>query len=261
MPDAHGDARIGLVLPSTNTTVEAELPALRTPGASWFSTRVLQRETDDPSEKIATVLAMRDELDAATERLTGLGPVAIGFACTAASFLEGRVADMELCARLSDRTGVPFLTASTSVRQALGAAGARRIALVTPYIDEVNEREIAYFADAGVRTVTATGLGIVGNLPKGRLPLRASVDAVRETMRSLDGPVDAVFVSCTNWLTVGGIRSLESEFGVAVISSNSALAWALLRVADRAVPGDLGRLADLTPVDEHPAVDAMRVTR
>lgn len=245
MPDPDPSTRLGLVIPSTNTTVERELPKLDARNVDWFSTRVLQRETDDPAEKIATVLAMRDELDSASDRLEGLTPAAIGFACTAASFLEGLSADLELCARLTDRLGTPFLTASGAVRDALGALGAERIALVTPYINEVNEREVAYFDAVGVQTIASVGLGIVGNLPKGRLPLQASADAVRELMdASGRGKVDAVFVSCTNWLTVANIGTLEAELGVPVVSSNSALAWALLRTAGvDAAPAELGRLA------------------
>ncbi|MFT4285088.1 MAG: aspartate/glutamate racemase family protein, partial [Protaetiibacter sp.] len=224
--------RIGLVIPSTNTTVERELPPIAADAVGWFATRVLQVETDDPAEKIGTVLAMRDELDAASDRLAGLGPSAVGFACTAASFLDGLPSDLELCERLSARLGVPFVTASRAVARALAALGARRVALVTPYIAEVDEKEAAYFRRAGVETVAASGLGIVGNLPKGRLPLSASADAVRALV---DGGVreriDAVFVSCTNWLTLGNIPALEAELGVPVVSSNSALAWALLREA------------------------------
>ncbi|MGN6503516.1 MAG: hypothetical protein ACTHKX_11545, partial [Pseudolysinimonas sp.] len=58
--------RLGLIVPSSNTTIERELPVVA-PGADWVTTRVLQVETEDPERKVATVLAMRDELDAATE--------------------------------------------------------------------------------------------------------------------------------------------------------------------------------------------------
>ncbi|THG33291.1 maleate cis-trans isomerase family protein [Naasia lichenicola] len=230
--------RIGIVIPSTNTTVEREVTRLPS-DADWFATRVLQVETEDPAAKIDTVLAMRDELDSACARLTGLGPVAIGFACTAASFLDGLRSDLELCERLSVATGVPFLTASRAVSQALAALGTAKVALVTPYLDAVNEKEIAYFDQVGIRVVAASGLGIVGNLPKGRLPLSASAAAVRALPL---GDADAVFVSCTNWLTLGNIRALEAELRLPVVSSNSALAWALLDAASIPAPKSLGRL-------------------
>ncbi|GAA1859747.1 hypothetical protein ACFQZV_00980 [Microbacterium koreense] len=233
-------ARLGLVIPSTNTTVEREISRLAVGEADWFATRVLQVETEDPGEKVATVLAMRDELGSAVERLAGIAPSAIGFACTAASFLDGLSPDLELCERLSAQAGAPFVTASTAVSQSLRALEARSIALVTPYIDSVNEKEIAYFDDVGIATVAVSGLGIVGNLPKGRLPLNASADAVR----ALDlGDADAVFVSCTNWLTLGSIATLEAEIGLPVVSSNSALAWSMLSSAGVRAPKALGRLS------------------
>ncbi|HTL40932.1 MAG TPA: hypothetical protein VL294_05625 [Pseudolysinimonas sp.] len=238
-PAVAQPARLGLIVPSSNTTVERELPVVAAE-ADWVTTRVLQVETEDPERKVATVLAMRDELDAALERIVSPGPAAVGFACTAASFLDGLRSDLELCTRLTDAGGVPFITASRAVSQALAALGARRIALVTPYLDSVNDKEVAYFDEVGIETVAVSGLGIVGNLPKGRLPLRASADAVR----ALDvGDADAVFISCTNWLTLGNIPALEAELARPVVSSNSALAWALLGAAGQTAPAALGRLA------------------
>lgn len=232
--------RLGLVVPSTNTTVEREITRSLPDEVDWFATRVLQRETEDPAEKAATVLAMRDELGSAVQRLVGLGPAAIGFACTAASFLDGLASDVALCGELGETAGVPFLTASRAVSSALGALLVTRIALVTPYIDTINEREVSYFAEAGFQTTTAFGLGIVGNLPKGRLPLAASADAVREAGV---GGADAVFVSCTNWLTLGNVEPLERELGLPVVSSNSALLWAMARACGiRSDLAGLGRL-------------------
>jgi maleate isomerase len=117
----------------------------------------------------------------------------------------------------------------------LQALGANSISLVTPYIDEINEREVEYFRSAGVRTVASSGLGVVGNLPKGRLPLSASDEAARRI--SVAG-ADVLVISCTNWLTLGNLESLTADLGIPVVSSNAALAWALLRAAGVSAPVD-----------------------
>lgn len=236
-------ARLGLVVPSTNTTAEPEIGRMLPPGVAAYAARVLQVETEDPAEKAATVLAMRSELDRAVGELTGLGPAAIGFACTAASFLTGAADDRETCARLSGRAGRPVLTTSRAVVLALRALDVRRIALVTPYPAGINDREVAFLAEEGVATLSRCGLGIVGNLPKGRLPVDAAADAVLAA--DTDG-AEAVFVSCTNWRTSERLADLERQLGKPVVSSNSATGWALLRRAgiDDPVPG-IGRLGAL----------------
>lgn len=219
---------LGLIVPSTNTVVERELPHIMSGIADLFVSRVMQQETEDPEAKIGTVMAMHDGLDLALEQLSALSLRAVGFACTAASFLEGAEADLQMRRRFSQATGIPFLTASGAVTEALRALGARRVALVTPYIVDVNEKEIDYLASLDFDVVESSGMGLVGNLPKGRLPATASAERARALSR--DG-ADVVFLSCTNWLTVGNIDDLEAEFGIPVISSNSALGWQLARVS------------------------------
>lgn len=227
-------ARLGLVVPSTNTTAEPEIGAMLPAGVVAYAARVLQVETDDPAEKAATVLAMRSGLDRAVGELTGFGPAAIGFTCTAASFLNGAEDDRETCARLG------LVTTSRAVVLALRALGVRRVALVTPYLGAINEREAAFLAEEGVATTSSYGLGIVGNLPKGRLPVDA---AARAVLAADTEGADAVFVSCTNWRTLECLPDLERRLGRPVVSSNSATGWALLRAAgiDDPVPA-IGRL-------------------
>lgn len=236
-------ARLGLVVPSSNSTAEPEIARMLPDGVTAYASRVLQVETDDPAEKVATILAMQAGLGRAVDELVSVRPAAIGFACTAASFLNGAVDDRETCAALSTRAGCPVLTTSRAVVLALRSLGVRRVALATPYLPEINAGEAAFLAEEGVEVVNSVGLGIVGNLPKGRLPAEASRRAVAEA----DTPdAQAVFVSCTNWRTVDHLPELERRLSKPVLSSNSATAWALLRRAGiHDGPAGVGRLGRL----------------
>jgi maleate isomerase len=221
--------RIGLVVPSSNTTAEPELNAMAPSGVSLHSTRVYQAETESAAEKIATVLAMNAELEGAVRQLMSVRPGVIAFGCTAASFLGGRDEDVRLSHRLGSAASVPFLTTSSAVVTALRALRVRRLALGTPYIDEVNVRECRYLEEAlGIEVVSVLGLQIVGNLPKGRLGPEAAWDVAL----SVDRPeADAVFLSCTNWRTAESIVALERTLGKPVLTSNQATLWACLRTA------------------------------
>jgi maleate cis-trans isomerase len=236
-------ARLGLVVPSSNTTAEPEIGRLLPAGVDAYAGRVMQEETDDPARKAATVLAMRAGLGRAVDELASVLPAAIGFACTAASFLNGAADDRETCSVLSARARCPVLTTSRAVVLALAALGVRRVALATPYLDSINRREADFLAEEGVTVVRSVGLGIVGNLPKGRLP----VGAARDVALQADTPsADAVFLSCTNWRTAECLGELETRLGKPVFSSNAATAWALLRAAGvREDLPALGRLGSL----------------
>lgn len=219
-------ARIGLLVPSTNTVVEMEFHCMAPPGVSVHSTRLYQPETDDPDKKIATVLEMHKRLDDATRELVSFGPSVIAYGCTAGSFLKGAEEDQAMCDRMTAQAGVPFLTTSSAVVQALACLRVKSIAMATPYIDRVNEHEKAYLAQFGLNVVAMKGLGIVGNLPKGRLEPTVAADLAR----AVDCPdADAIFISCTNLRTIEVIESLERELGKPIVTSNQATFWAALR--------------------------------
>lgn len=225
--------RLGLVVPSSNTTVEMEFFGMLPDNVSVHITRVYQPETNDPREKEATILQMFERMDGAARELMSVRPGVIGYACTSGSFIRGADDDRATCRRLTQVAGVPFVTASTAVVQALQALNVRRVAVATPYIDTVNQREVAYLSEWGFDVVTIQGLDIVGNLPKGHLPAEASY----ELALRVDSPqADCVFISCTNWRTVENLRNLQRVLAKPVISSNQALMWAMLKAGGLAEP-------------------------
>lgn len=237
-------ARLGLVVPSNNTTVEPEIAQLAPPGVAAFASRVMVAETNDPAEKTKTILGMHDRLDEAVLEVASLQPAAIAYACTSGSFLDGKGSDRSVCDRLSGLAGVPFVTASTAVVLALRSLGAERVALATPYIAEVSSGARRYLEEAGISVVAHRDLNLLSNLDKGRLGPEAS----EQLVRSMDlAGADAVFISCTNWRTLDAIAALEPDLGVPVISSNLATMWLLLALAG--VPGQSGSQGRLLEVE------------
>ncbi len=220
--------RLGIIVPSSNTTVEPEFALMAPSGVSTFAARVFQRETERADEKIESVLAMREHIPVALDQLLSVGPHAIAYTCTAGSFLGGREDDRETCSHLSSQAGVPVITTSTAVLGALEALGVQRVALVTPYVSEVNEREKAYLEESGFEVTAIRGMGIVGNVPKGRL---SRTQAYQEAIQVDVSNADAIFISCTNWRTVDLIPDLEANMSRPVVSSNQATFWALLRAS------------------------------
>src|SRR5690606_31851006 len=194
-----------------NTTVEPEFARALPEGVAAFAARVPVAEVSRPEEKVASLLAMHGRIGEAAAQVASLQPDVIGYACTSGSFLAGLGSDREICRRMYEATGVPSLTTSTAVAAALRALGARRVALVTPYIPEVADGAEAYLDELDVEVVSRADLKLLSNLDKGRLPATASY----RLARTVDVTnADAVMISCTNWRTFDVIPRLEADLGL-----------------------------------------------
>ncbi|WP_101297314.1 maleate cis-trans isomerase family protein [Halegenticoccus soli] len=238
----HGwRARLGIVVPSSNSTAEPEFAGAVPDGVSVHAARMpLSSVTAAGLDEMAGAAAE------CAERLAHADVDAVAYACTSGSLLHGREFAAGLEDDLAAAAGRPAVATARSVDRALSALSADRIALATPYVDDLTEREVAYL-EAGGRTVVAVdGRGIEDNTAIGAL---APEDAHRQVRRTVEGAaldsggLDAVFVSCTNYRTFPAIEPLEADLGVPVVTSNAATLWDALRtvgVGTESVPGRLG---------------------
>ncbi len=214
-------ARVGLIVPSSNTTMELEMWRLMPEGVSIHTARIaLEKVTVEELE------AMGKGVEEASRLLSTIGPDIVIFGCTTGSLVKGPGYDEELARRIERTAGAPAVATATAVVEALKSLGAERIALATPYIDEVNEREVKFLEHHGFSVVDLRALRIRGNVEIGRVePWR-----VYRLAKSLDyANADALFISCTNLRTLEVINALERDTGRPVVSSNTATAWATLR--------------------------------
>ncbi|MPZ84885.1 MAG: maleate cis-trans isomerase [Actinophytocola sp.] len=221
-------ARLGVIVPSTNTTVEPEFGAHVPAGVAVYATRVLVAEVATEAEKAASLLAMHAHLERAVAELVSLGADAVAYACTSVSFLAGRDSDEVMCAELTRRYGVPIVTTSNALVAALTALSATTLAVATPYVAPVADGAVAYLTQAGFRVAGRNDLHVLSNLDKGRLEPTAS-HAAATAMDT--GGADAVVISCTNWRTLDVLRAVEVDTDLPAVSSNLATLWALLRLA------------------------------
>ena len=229
-------ARIGLIVLESDQTIEAEARMLDLPDVDFYHSRI----PNSPEVTSQTLTDMEQRLPAAAALLPREFDFdVIGYGCTSAATLIGT--DRVTAAIQSEHPGVSCTDPITAAVAALRALDAHRVAVVTPYTADVTAPIARSFADEGL-SVTALGSFLESNdLTVARISPQSIADGVRTTTRSAD--CDAVFVSCTSLRLLASVTDLESEVGMPVLSSNTALFWHLLRLADVADEIDgLGRL-------------------
>jgi len=227
-PTVYGSrAKLGVIVPPTNTANEAEWNRMAPDGVSVHSVRMpLHTDTTSAHGK----QALYDDVGKFSRDLAQAGVSVVAYGCTAGSM----VTPMEqLPGFMRKETGIPAITTAQSLVLGLRALGARKVAVATPYHDALNDHEIHFLADQGIETVAMRGLGIGANGPaEYRLIARVPLDQVYAHARGAFVPAaDALLISCTDFATLPLIERLERDIGKPVVTSNQATFWAALRAA------------------------------
>ena len=233
-------ARIGLLVPSSNTTVEPEFYRALPREVTLHTARLfLTQIAPDAIE------AMVSDLETQSKLLASADVDVIVLGATAPSFLKGLGYDRSLIGKIEAATGKRATTTSTALIEALRHLGVSRVVLGAAYDDKVNAIAKAFLEANGLRVLAAHGLGMVDNLAVGRL----GSDSAYELGRRIDRPdAEAIVLACTNWKTMDAIEKLERELRKPVVSTTQASLWAALRAVGRieGVPGYGQLLRDLT---------------
>ncbi len=214
--------RVGLLIPSSNTVMEVDFYRRLPAEVTLHTARMYMEETTPEAEA-----AMLDHhtLPAARDVATAR-PDVILFGCTSAGALRGNDYDRQLCATITERTGIPTLSVISAVRQALGRAGLRRVGVITPYVDALNEKIRASIEADGIQVAAIHGLGITENFAIATVSPEAIARFAVERLAGLD--MDGVFISCTNFRGFDAIPLVAERLGLPVFSSNQAALAAVL---------------------------------
>ena len=174
----------------------------------------------------AELMAMLDDLEAASVLLGHAEPDVIAFHCTAVSTFAPHLA-AAIRGRITSATGRPAIATADAILAALRALRAQRILLATPYIAPVHQREIEFLRANGFSVAGGGCLGIDTNAEMARVPSDRIAAQVREAASGCSA--DACFISCTAIRSAVLITELEASLGMPVITSNQALVWYALR--------------------------------
>lgn len=218
---ALASKRIGLLVPSSNSTVEVEFYRTLPPDVSLHVGRLPITQVDPES-----IAGMVDPIDAESRKLASADVDVIVLGAAAPSFLKGIGYDREMSARIAKASGKPATTASTALLQSLAALNIKNIALGTAYTQKVTDIAIAFLRANGIEVVKSECLGLVDNLEIGRLDVGTALALGR---RIACPDAQAIAFLCTNWQSMAILDQLERDTGLPVLSSTQFSVWAALK--------------------------------
>ncbi len=243
---------IGIVWPGPPTPEDiAETRRFMPPGVGLRMVGTRPPRDADLSVGITIERLLRmpgdSNIEDAAEELVPMGVASIVYGCTSASYIRGVGGDTDIAGRISNATGLPATTTSGAAVAALRRLGVRRVSVLSPHVDELNERLFRFLGDSGFDVVHLRGLNKLSGIED--IPQ----DDIRELVLQLvDRPdADGVFISCTGMRTSSILDSLEADTGKPVVSAMQASVWDVLLKAgitpDVAGVGSLYRQPALQP--------------
>jgi maleate isomerase len=219
--------RLGVLTPSSNTALEPLTSALVAglPGASAHFSRF--RVTEIALDAQALGQFDDSKILAAAELLADAKVDVIGWSGTSSGWL-GFERDRLLVERIRERTGIPATTAVLALNELLALKDIRRIALVTPYTADVQQRIVANYRAIGIEVVAEQHLGI-----------RVNHDFAGVAPRTLRGLMDevaaakpqAITTFCTNLCAAQLAEDFEREHGIPLLDTVSTTVWGMARAA------------------------------
>jgi maleate isomerase len=212
-------AKIGLLVPVTNTTMESEFHKLAPDGVAIVTARMSILQDVEPG-------LHEFDYESAVERLKAAEPDLIVFGCTIGSLLKGVGYDQDIIKRIEKRTKIRTTTTSTAVLEALEEMKITKVALATPYPDPLHKREMVFLKGHGFDIVSMKNLGLNSKQIRENPPFVAY-----RLAREVDIPdAEGVFISCTAFRTIEIIEKLELDLQKPVVTSNQATLWEALKM-------------------------------
>jgi maleate isomerase len=237
--------RVGLIVPSSNTTMETEVPAIlrrreetRPQERFTFHSSRMRMQQVTPDE----LKAMNAQTPRAAAEVGDVRPDVVATACLVAIMAQGPgyhcTAEDEITAALRENgSQAPVTSSAGALIKALDHLGAKRIAMITPYMKPLTKLVAAYLESAGIEVHDALSLEVSDNRAVAALDPQDLVAHHRRL--DLQG-CDAVVVSaCVQMPSLGAVEQVEQACGLPTLSAATATTWSILEALglESAAPG------------------------
>lgn len=225
--ESRSRARIGLLVPYTNTNLEPDMAILVPKGVSVHVARLGGYDAAAIPNAVQMSGLGAAGLDEPLHLIAGARPDVVLYGCTSATLTHGREFDAALAARIRAATGAPAVTAAGALVEALKHLGANRVGFASPYVGAINRAAVTFLAEAGFETVACADIGRdLDNYGQGEL----TPEEVFDLACRADHPeADAIVLSCTDMRSVEAVERLETALDKPAVCSNQAMVFMALR--------------------------------
>lgn len=228
------DHHVGLIVPSSNLTMETELPRMlrareeRYPEDRFVFHAARARMQHVTPEQLK---AMNAQSERAAAELADARPDVVATACLVAIMAQGpgyhcTAEDAITAALRAEGADAPVISSAGALLAGIAALGAKRVAIITPYLKPLTQAVVTYLEDAGVEVVDSLSLEVPDNLAVARL----DPADLREHYRKLDlARADALVLSaCVQMPSLPSIQPVEDAVGIPVLSAATATTFRIL---------------------------------
>lgn len=215
-------ARVGVLLPAANSVIEPELYQMAPKGVTFHFAR-MTRSSKEIS--VAGLSQYGAQVEPLSEALANAKVDVFLFGCTVGSMVHGMGFDEEIVGRILKKTGKPAVTTAMAVAEAMKHLGMKKLSVITPYVDEINEKEIEFLRGCGFEVLNLRALGLLS----GGIENVSPHEIYRFARESLKAEADGLFISCAALRTLDILEMLERDIGKPVVASIPASLWLVLR--------------------------------
>jgi maleate isomerase len=226
--------RIGQIVPSSNTTMETEIPAalrareMTAPERFTFHSSRMRMQKVTKEE----LAAMDRDSDRCALELADARVDVLGYACLVAIMSMGRgyhrVSEQRLHGRTVEAGGpAPVVTSAGALVDGLKALGAKRVSILTPYMKPLTQMVVEYIENEGIEVVDSISLEIPDNLEVGRQdPLAPAEICKRLNTRGVDAVVAS---ACVQMPSLASVQLIEDRIGLPVVSASVCTTYMMLK--------------------------------
>jgi len=210
--------RIGLLVPSINTTIEPDFWRIAPPGVSVHSARISGGRHGTPEELRGMEAASR----VAAKDIANVEPSVVAYGCTSGSFFEGPEWNRRICEQLTAITGAPTVTTAGAMAACLMAGGHTRVDVVTPYVELTNERLKDFLRAHGIKVNRLGTFDMLDMFDHAKIE---PDEIYRKAKQTNTAETEAIFIACTQLRALEVVEMLERDLGKPVYTANQATAW------------------------------------
>lgn len=222
--------RIGVMVPSTNTTFEADFQMVAPRDVTVHGQRMwLTNDAFGEAAGEAGMDRMNQDIEVGARTLATAAVDVIAYGCTTGSFYKGPGWDQDMLATITKAAGVPAVAAAPSVAEALRFFGAKKVSVATPYPDWNNRRLRAYLEALGFEVLNVEGEPRAATSGNQGINDQDPDDVIAFASTVCRPEADVLVCSCTAWRSVEAVNELERRVGKPVVTSNQSCIWTSFR--------------------------------